>query len=503
MDALSTLGLGFTYLINNPICFVYLILGVFFGMVFGAIPVLSAALAVSLILPFTFSMDSGAGLATLVSIYVGGISGGLISAILLNIPGTVASMVTCFDGAPMARKGKAQEALSLGTFSSMIGGLISAIGLVVIAPQLAKVALKFGPWEYLALGIMGLSIVVSLISTADPLKGIIGCVIGIMLGSVGIDPITNVQRFTFGRWQLGAGLNNLPVLIGVFAFSEILSQVSNLNKKRDATLIKTKKVKLIPERAILKGQFFNTIRSAIIGILIGILPGIGQSTASMISYDQAKRASKTPEMFGEGCPDGVVASETANNAVCGGALIPMLTMGIPGDTVTNILLGGFIVHGLQPGPLLFQSNKDIIGVVFVGYILANIIMYIMIVKLMPLFIKCLTLPIKYLFPILIALCALGCFTLNNRIFDIWVLFFIGLLGYVLVKNGFKLQTITLGFVLSRIIERNGRTALLGANGNFMELFTRPIAVILFIVAIVMMLMPVIKQRKAKAAKKAS
>ena len=499
MEVFETLSLGVSFLIENPITFVYLSAGVFFGMVFGAIPVLSAALAVSLILPFTYTMAPGAGLATLVGIYVGGISGGLISAILLNIPGTVASMVTCFDGSPMARQGKAREALALGTFSSVVGGIISGFALIIIAPQLAKIALKFGPWEYLALGIMGLSIVVSLISTTDPIKGVIGCTIGVMLGNVGIDPITNVQRYTFGMWQLGAGLNSLPVLIGVFALSEILSQVSNLNKRLELAY-KTKKLPLIPEKGLFKGQFVNVIRSTIIGILIGILPGIGQSTSSMLSYDQAKRTSKTPEMFGHGCPDGVVASEAANNAVCGGALIPMLTMGIPGDTVTNILLGGFVVHGLQPGPLLFQANKDVVGTVFLGYLIANIIMYIMIIKLMPLFISCLTLPIKYMFPVLMALCAIGCFTLNNRVFDIWVMFFTGVLGYLLVKNGFRLQTMTLGFVLSRIIETNGRTAILGANGNVFEVFTRPIAVVLFIVAAVMMCWPVIKaRREAKAA----
>ncbi|MBQ4538624.1 MAG: tripartite tricarboxylate transporter permease [Oscillospiraceae bacterium] len=503
MEVFSTLGLGFSFMIENPISFAYLTFGVFMGMVFGAIPALSAALAVSLILPFTFAMVAGNGLSTLVGIYVGGISGGLISAILLNIPGTVASMVTCFDGSPMAKKGMASEALLLGVYSSMLGGIISGFALIFIAPQLAKVALTFGPWEYLAIGLMGLSIVVSLISGGDMLKGFIGCIIGIMLGCIGIDAITNVHRFTFGMWQLGAGLNSLPVLIGIFAFSQILGQVSDLNSQH-ANLHTMKKLKLFPERSLLKGQFMNVIRSSVIGIFIGILPGVGQSTASMISYDQAKQASKTPEMFGEGCPDGLVASETSNNAVCGGAMIPMLTMGIPGDAVTNILLGGFIVHGLQPGPLLFTSNKDIIGTVFVAYMLANVIMYVMMITLMPIFIKSLTMPIKYMFPILIALCALGCYTLNNRVFDVWVLFLIGLFGYILTKNGFKLQPITMGFVLSKIIEKNGRTAIMGANGNIAEVFTRPIAVVLFIVAIVMAFLPLIKMKMAeqKAAKAA-
>lgn len=501
METLASVGIGLEFMIQNPISFLYLVFGVFFGMVFGAIPALSAALAVSLILPFTYSMLPQNGLTTLVAIYVGGISGGLVSAILLNIPGTVASLVTCFDGSPMAKKGRARDALSIGVFSSLFGGIISGLALIVIAPQLAKVALVFGPWEYFALGIMGLGVVISLSSSGDMLKGLIGAVLGILVGTVGIDSVSGVHRFTFGMWQLGAGFSQLPVLMGMFAMTEIFTQVRNI-RQHGNILHETKRLSLIPERKLFKGQTFNLIRSSVIGILIGILPGVGQSTASMIAYDQAKKASKTPEKFGTGIEDGLVASEAANNAVCGGAMIPMMTMGIPGDAITAILLGGFVVHGLQPGPLLFTANKDIVGVVFVAYMLACVVMYIMLMTLMPLFIKTLTLPLKYMFPILLVLCALGSFTLNNRVFDIWVLFGIGLFGYMLVNNGIPLSPTVLGYVLSKIIESNYRTALIGARGDFGEILTRPIAIGLLLFTVVMTVMPIInKKRKEKTARK--
>ena len=500
MNTLSTLGTGLSFMIHNPISFVYLIIGVFFGMVFGAIPGLTAALAVTLILPFTYAMVAQNGLTTLIAIYVGGISGGLVSAILLNIPGTPSSLVTCFDGSPMARKGRAADALSLGVFASLFGGLFSTLALVVIAPQLAKIALMFGPWEYFAMGVMGLSVVVSLCSSTDVLKGLIGAIIGLLIGSVGMDAVSGVARFTFGKWQLAAGLQNLPTLMGLFALAEILTQLSGLHQS--GKILQTQKVPFLPKKEFVTKHLRNYSVSSAIGTVIGILPGVGQSTACMIAYNQARSTSKTPEVFGTGCEDGVIASESANNAVCGGALIPMLTMGIPGDTVTAILLGGLVVHGLQPGPLLFSANKDIIGVVFIAYFLANIVMYVMFMKLMKVFIKLLTIPMKYMFPILLVVCSLGSFTLNNRIFDIWVLFSIGILGYILTHCGFSLPPVVLGYILSTIIESNFRTALIGARGNPAEVLTRPIALGLLAIAVIMLVWPFVKMaiQKRKTAK---
>ena len=500
MSGFATLGFGLEWFIQNPISFVYLILGVFFGMVFGAIPGLTAALAVSLILPFTYAMVAQNGLITLVAIYVGGISGGLCSAILLNIPGTPSSLVTCFDGSPMARSGRAGQALGLGVFASLLGGIFSAFALILIAPQLAKVALAFGSWEYFAMGIMGLSVVISLCSGQDLIKGLIGAVIGIFLGSVGLDNVSGVPRFTFGAWQLYAGFSNLATLMGLFALAEILGQVGHLNQH--GKLIEHEKVGFFPKKQFFFGHIKNYLTSATLGTIIGILPGVGQSTASMIAYNTQVQVSKHPETFGKGDPDGVIASETANNAVCGGALIPMLTMGIPGDTVTAILLGGLVVHGLAPGPLLFQTNTDLIGAVFMAYVIANFVMYAMFMGLMNVFIKLLTIPLKYMFPLLLVMCSLGSFTINNRIFDIWVLFGIGILGYILVNCGFSLPPIVLGYILSGMIESNFRTAIIGAEGNFAAVFNRPIALALLAVSIIMFVFPIIKMaiKKKKGSK---
>ncbi len=494
---MGTLFSGLANFIQEPMLFLLLAAGVFFGMVFGAIPGLTAALGVSLILPFTFAMHASEGITTLIGIYVGGISGGLIAAVLLNIPGSPASIVTCFDGSPMARNGRAGEALTMGVFSSFIGGLISALALVIIAPELAKIALKFGAWEYFAMGLMGLSVVVSLCSK-DMIKGFISAIVGMLLAMVGMDAVTGAPRLTFGAWQLNGGLAQLDVLMGLFAITEVMTQLKTIAQKFDT--LAPGKIRLFPTRETLRGTTKTHITGSIIGTFIGILPGIGQATASMLSYSVAMQTSKHSEKFGTGIPEGVVASESANNACCGGALIPMLTLGIPGDLVTSILLGGLVVHGLQPGPLLFQTSKDVVGVVFAAYLLANIIMFIMEMGLMRVFIKLLMVPMNLLFPIILLMCVIGTITVNNRLFDSWVLVVIGLLGYFLVNNGFPLPPIVLGFILGKIIESNMRTALIANNGNFLSLFSKPIAVGLLIFAVVMLFIPKILNVLSKGKK---
>jgi len=425
LETLQALQQGVLVLFSTPMVIATLVLGVFGGMIFGAIPGLTAALGVTLILPFTYSMPAAQGLIVLIGIYVGGISGGLISSVLLNIPGSPASLVTCFDGSPMAKQGHPGEALTLALASSFIGGVLSAIALVVIAPLLAKVALFFGPWEYMAMGIMGLGFVVGLTSK-DVLKGLISSVIGILIAMCGIDPISAVERFTFGFWQLGAGLNILPVLMGLFAFAEILTQLRTIDA--DITIMPVEKISFFPSPGMFKGTGKTIASSTIIGTFIGIIPGLGQATASLISYNQARQMSKTPEKFGTGHKEGVIASEVANNACCGGALVPMMTMGIPGDLVTAILLGGLVVHGLQPGPLLFKNNADIVGTIYVTYIAATLIMYVLGMSLMRIFIKVLKVPLNYLYPLILLCCIVGSITVNSRIFDIWVMLIIGLLG---------------------------------------------------------------------------
>lgn len=498
MELFSTLISGLSAFVAEPTMLILLVIGVFFGMVFGAIPGLTAALGVTLILPFTYNMAPGMGLSTLIAIYVGGISGGLISACLLNIPGSPASLVTCFDGAPMARNGRPADALALGVFASLIGGLFSGLIMVIVAPQLAKVALLFGSWEYFSLGIMGLMVVVSICSN-NMIKGLISAVIGLLIATVGMDPVSSSVRMTFGMWQLNAGFSLLATLMGLFALCEILVQTRDLGIKFN--ILDTGKIRIFPRKELIRGKARVFSVSSIIGTIIGILPGIGQSTASMLSYNTARQMSSEPEKFGTGYEEGVIASEAANNAVCGGAMIPMMTLGIPGDTVTAILLGGLVVHGIQPGPLLFTRSADLVGVIFVAYLISCIVMYFMEMGLMKMFIKMLKIPLNILLPVILVMCVVGTFTTNNRIFDVYVFFFIGILGYILVSNGFPLAPTVLGYILAKTIESNLRTGLIGSNGSFAGFFDSTLSVCLIIFGLALLLLPSVLA-KIKAKKKA-
>ena len=498
-EAIIAIKLGLMYFSSNPQIFILMTFGVIFGLIFGCIPGLTATLAVSLLLPFTYKMAAQQGIAMLIGVYVGGISGGLYGAILLNIPGTPAALVTCFDGYPMAKKGQVTEALSLGIFCSTMGGIISMFFLAILSPLLAKIALMFGPYEFAALGFMGLGIVVSLTSKSL-IKGLIGAVIGVFLSMVGTDPVVSGPRFTFGLWQLSGGLPLLSTLMGFFAVSEILSQTANLGV--ESSIIKvTKKVPIFPPLELLKKSVKGIGISSLIGTWVGILPGVGQSTGSLLAYNQLQKMSKSPEKFGTGYFEGVVASETANNAVCGGALIPMLTLGVPGDLVTAVLLGALIIQGLEPGPLLFQKNIDIVGSVFISYFLANIIMFIVAISCIKIFVRLLRVPTYILYPVILVMCVLGTFTIRSRVFDSWVLLLTGVLGYFLRISDFGLPPVILGFILGPIIEINFRIAMQVSNNDFSPFFTRPIALVLVIISIYQIAMPLISNIKHKKDKK--
>ena len=492
MTVFSTLALGFKMIFSDPHILMFLTGGTVLGLIFGCIPGLTAALGVALILPFTYAMEPVQGIVTLIGIYVGGISGGLYAAILLNIPGTSASIVTTFDGSPMARNGEAPRALSMGIFASFTGGIISMFFLITIAPQLAKIALVFGPWEYAALGILGLSVVVSLVGE-DMVKGLIAAVVGIFLAMVGMDPVLGIPRFTGGIWQLNSGFSIIATLMGFFAVSEMLFQVQKIGRQETNLLTVKQKIPFFPTLKDIKLCLSALGIGSIFGVGIGILPGVGQSTASMLAYSQVKTMSKTPEKFGKGCIEGVAVSESANNAVNGGAMIPMMTLGIPGDVVTSILLGGLVIHGLQPGPLLFKVNADIVGSMFVGYALANILMLVLSLSMIRVFMRLLRVPATILYPIIFVMCVLGTYSINNRIFDIWVLLICGFIGYLLIRNGFSLPPLILGYILGPIIELNYRTAILASGGNPLDVFHYPIALSILALAVVFIVIPVVKQ----------
>jgi len=422
------------------------LLGVVMGIIFGAIPGLNTPIAIALVLPFTYSMTVVPSMALILGIYMGGISGGLITAILLKIPGTVSSIATTQDGYPMACKGNAAEALALGTFASFVGGILSCLALMLISPVLSKVALAFGAWEYFSVSILALSFVCVLMD-GKVLKGFIAVLLGLLLSTIGISPIDGtVSRFTFGNIQLSSGFNMIAVILGAYAFPELFRVSGRIGE----TIIPTKfrkKFFYLPKWSDIKDQGINFIRSSIIGIFIGILPGMGPSSAGMIAYAQAKKQSKTPEKFGTGIPAGVIASETANNAVTGGAMIPMLVLSIPGDTSTAVILGALMIQGITCGPLLVIQQPQIFKAVVLIAIVANIFMFVVQSSTIRLTAKIIQVQRYLLLPIVVVFCATGAFTINNRMFDLYSVLFFSIIGYILEENDYPLMPMVLAFVL--------------------------------------------------------
>jgi putative tricarboxylic transport membrane protein len=450
----------------------YILGGVALGLIFGSIPGLTATMAIAITLPITFGMEPISAMSLLMGLYIGGVSGGLIPAILLNLPGTPSSIATTFDGYPMAKKGQAGPAFGYAILFSFLGGLLSIIVLMLLAPPLAKLALEFGPFEYFAITIFALTMISSL-SGGSLIKGLLSGLLGIALAMVGSAPIDAFPRFTFGFKDLNAGFQLLPVLIGLFAVSEIIKSSETKLKKGQSVQYKLKGFGFSVKDFFKQG--WNGLRSSLIGIGIGILPGIGGGTANIIAYVTAKNQSKKPDEFGKGIPDGVVASESANNAAVGGALVPLISLGIPGDTVTALLLGGLILHGLSPGPLLIENNGDVVYGIFAALIIANFFMIAMLFWGMRVFTKVLSIPQYILLPIILVLCVVGAIGVNNRLFDAGALLFFGILGYAMLKFDFPITPVILGFILGPLAETNLRRGLMYSKGDFTPFLTQPIA----------------------------
>ena len=468
-----------------PYIFILITLGVAVGIVFGAVPGLSATMAIALCLPLTYTMGPAAGLSLLVALYIGATSGGLISAILLKIPGTPSSIATVFDGGPMMDKGEGIKALGIGVVFSFIGTILSIGALLSIAPWLAKAALRFGPHEYFSIAIFSLTLIATL-STGSLIKGIFAGALGFAFSTVGIAPVDAIRRFTFDSPNLNGGFAMLTVMIGMFAVAEVI-KIAETGRAAHQTKIAPLSMKNVKGFGFSMKEFYgqlpNAFRSSLIGIGIGILPGIGAGTSNIVSYIAAKKRSKHPEQFGKGAIEGVVASETANNAGIGSAMIPLMTLGIPGDTVTAILLGGFMIHGIQPGPMLFITQGELVYTIFAALILASIMMLILEFYGLRLFVKLLAVPKHILLPIILVLCVVGAFGLSSRIFDVWTILLFGLIGYGFVKAGMPAAPFIIGFILGPMAETNLRRGLMLSDGNFMGFLSNPIsATFLFLAA---------------------
>jgi len=446
-------------------------IGVAMGIVFGAVPGLSATMAVALCLPLTFTMGPQAGLSLLVALFIGATSGGLISAILLKIPGTPSSIATVFDGGPLMEQGQGVKALGVGIVFSFLGTIFSIAALMFIAPQLAKVALSFGPHEYFAIAVFSLTLIATL-SAGSMVKGLFAGALGIAVSTIGIAPVEAVRRFTFGISELNGGFSMLTVMIGMFAVAEIikLAETGRHAVQGKARSVSMKNIKGFGfSLKEFREQLPNAGRSGLIGL------GIGAGTSNLVSYIIAKKRAKDSDSYGKGNIGGVVASETANNAGIGGAMMPLMTLGIPGDTVTAIMLGGFLIHGIQPGPLLFVSQGPLVYTIFAALIVATVMMLFMEFYGLRLFIKLLDVPKHILLPIILVLCVVGAFGLSSRLFDVWSILLFGLLGYAFVKAGTPAAPFIIGFILGPMAETNLRRGLMLSDNNFMDFLTTPIA----------------------------
>ena len=469
------------------------------GIIVGALPGLTGTMAMALLLPLTYGLSSIPGMMLLLGVYCGGIYGGSITAILINTPGTPASAATSLDGYPMAQAGHGLRALHTALAASTVGGLFSVIVLLFLAPPIAQFALKFGPAEYFALALFGLTIIAS-VGGKSQIKGLLMCFVGLLISCIGIDPMDGVSRFTFGINRMQGGINTIPVLIGLFAITEIMAKARDMNKDTGpAVTIHKEKVSFTD---VLKYKMV-LLKSSIIGVFIGAIPGTGAAISSFLAYNEAKRGSKHPEEYGRGSEEGIIASETANNAVTGATLIPLLTLGIPGDTNTAVLLGALTMQGIVAGPQLFTLQREWVYAIMLGLILVNIFMYLQGRLFIRGFVNITRIPTNTLVPILVILCVIGAYAINYSVFNAVFMVGIGIFGYFMTKLDFPLTPMVIGLVLGKLCESNLRRALTASRGKWSVFFTSPISCIFIIISVLMLLMPYFKkqQDKRKAAAK--
>ncbi len=476
----------------------YVVLGTALGIFVGAIPGMTATMLIALSLPLTFTMDSSNAIALLVAMYVGGISGSYIAAILLRMPGTPASVITTLDGYPMARDGRAKLALSLALWSSFVGGLISWLFLVLLSVPLSRLAVKFSEFDFFSMVMMALALIVVL-SKGDMVKGTVAGLLGLIVSLPGVDPISGHYRFTFGVRELQNGFALLPVLMGLFAGSQILNEILAGDRKATKTGGSDERLNSMElPLSKLKRHASNALRSSVIGTWIGILPGVGASIGSAFAYSVAKTASARPDEYGKGSEEGIVASEAANNATVGGALVPLISLGIPGSVVDTILLGGFIIHGIQPGPNLFNDNPGFVYTIFIAYLLANLVMVAIMFFSTGRLSQIIALPAKRILPFLAVMCILGSFATSNDWYSVVVMLVFTAVGFFLNRNGYPLSPFVIGLVLAPIAEKSFRASLMWTDGAILPLAVQPVPII---AAALTILMVVVMQRSNKNAQR--
>ncbi|HEX6143866.1 MAG TPA: tripartite tricarboxylate transporter permease [Geminicoccaceae bacterium] len=450
------------------------------GVLVGALPGLSSTMATALLLPFTLAMEPVAAIAVLAALYCAGTYGGSITAILINTPGAPPAATTAFDGYPMALKGEAGRALGMAAVASAIGGIFSVIVMIVAAPALARLAYQFGPPEYFALAVFGLSMLAG-ISAGNTVKNLLGGAAGVLIATVGLEITTGVERFTFGFWELTEGINFIPVMIGIFAVSELLQQatVPKLVRKRVAVVAAR-----LPSLDDFKRCAATIARSCGIGTFIGILPAEGGTIASIIGYNEAKRFSKHPEEFGHGSIEGIAGPEAANNAATGGAMVPTLALGIPGSGTTAVILAALIAQGVRPGPALFTEQPDLLYTLFWSMLIANLMFLAVGFAGAKLFARITMIPRTFLWPSVFMLSVVGSYALATSIVDVWIMLIFGLIGYFMRRHGFSVAPVIIGLILGGLVETSLRQSMIMFDQSVLGFFSRPLALTFFALTLV-------------------
>jgi len=479
---------------------VFCFIGALAGLFVGAIPGLSVSMATALLVSITYTWNTHDALGTIMGVYVVGVFSGALSAILINIPGAPSSVVTTLDGYPMARRGEAHKALKYATIYSFIGSVFGLVAMGALAYPITNIALKFQPMDYFLLALFGLATAGGLTSKSFS-KGLISALIGIFLALIGIDSVLGTPRLTFGIQNLKAGVATVPALVGLFGFAEVLSVVAGGAVDGEVSSI-TKQV--VHTKEILK-EFWHSLWYCLVGTFVGALPGAGGPVAAFLAYGEAKRIVKHPSRpFGEGAVEGIVASESANNACIGGALIPMLTLAIPGDAVTAIILSVFYIHGLQPGPTFLKTSASSFYAILAGGLISCLFLLLLGLLAAPRISRIINVPKRILLPIVTVLCVIGAYACNNRLFDVGLMLFFGILGFLLRRRGFSVAPVTLGLVLGGMMDANFRRAISlasTAENPLLALFGRPITLILLAVTLITLISNIPSVKRARAARK--
>lgn len=485
MGTLDSMFYGFSVALQ-PHNLLFCFIGTFLGTLVGVLPGLGPVGAMSILLPITFKLSPTGAVIMLAGIFYGAQYGGSTTSILINVPGEASTIITCLDGHQMAVRGRAGPALGIAAFGSFFAGTIGIIGLMIFAAPLASFALEFGPFEYFAVIFLGLTLITYL-SRGSSLKAIMMCFLGLILGGVGLDAITASPRLTFDILQLYDGIGVVPIAMGLFGIGEVLV---NLESTAASQIVKTKIKNIFPSKLDWIKAKWSIVRGTFVGLFLGVLPGGGPLIASFMSYAIEKKISKEPERFGKGAIEGVASPESSNNSAASTSFIPLLTLGIPPNPILAVLFGAFLIHGITPGPLLIQKHPDLFWGVISSMYIGNAMLLVLNLPLIPMWVQVLKIPGKYLYPLIILFCLIGCYSINNDVFHIFVMLIFGTLGYLLRKFEYDGAPLVLAFVLGPMADLNLRHALLSSNGSFIPFFTRPISGVTLSVAIILLIISI-------------